>query len=125
MNGREIIGSCVPEMLVADADFPMSVVSVTVAATAEGEILLKRGAVLASNNIDGTCSLLNGTEGTTAAYVLAEPVMTSSTEDVVGVAYETGKFITQSLIVADGYQLSVKDRNDLRNAGILMEGALM
>ncbi|HBV83147.1 MAG TPA: hypothetical protein DEB74_10210 [Lachnospiraceae bacterium] len=125
MNGREVIGSCVPEMLVADADFPMSVVSVTIAATADGEISLKRGSVLAADDTDGTCSLLSGSEGTTAAYILAEPVMTSITEDVIGVAYETGKFITQSLIVADGYQLSVKDRNDLRNAGILMEGALM
>ena len=57
MNGREVIGSCVPEMLVADADFPMSVVSVTIAATADGEISLKRGSVLAADDTDGTCSL--------------------------------------------------------------------
>lgn len=125
MTGREVIGSCRPEMLVADADFPMSVVSVTIAATEDGETYLKRGAVLAADDTDGKCSLLSGGEGKTASYILAEPAVTSATEDVVGVAYETGKFITQSLIVADGYQLSVKDCKDLRDAGILMEGALM
>lgn len=125
MTGREVIGSCMPEMLVADADFPMSVVSVTISATADGEMHLRRGAVLAADDTDGKCSLLSGEEGNTASFILAEPVMTSVTEDVVGVAYETGKFITQSLIVADGYQLSVKDRKDLRDAGILLEGALV
>ncbi len=81
--------------------------------------------MLAADDTDGKCSLLSGAEGKTASYVLAEPAVTSATEEVVGVAYETGKFITQSLIVADGYQLSVKDRKDLRDAGILTEGALM
>ncbi len=125
MTGREVIGSCMPEMLVADADFPMSVVSVTLSATPDGEMQLGRGSVLAADDTDGKCSLLSGAEGKTASYVLAEPAVTSATEEVVGVAYETGKFITQSLIVADGYQLSVKDRKDLRDAGILLEGALM
>lgn len=125
MTGREVIGSCMPEMLVADADFPMSVVSVTLSATPDGEMQLGRGSVLAADDVDGKCSLLSGAEGKTASYILAEPAVTSATEEVVGVAYETGKFITQSLIVADGYQLSVKDRKDLRDAGILTEGALM
>lgn len=125
MSGREIIGSCMPEMLVADADFPMSVASVTISATPDGEMHLERGSVLAADDTDGRCSLLSGSEGNTASYILAEPVVTSVTEDVTGVVYETGKFITQSLIVADGYQLSVKDCKDLRDAGILMESALM
>ena len=125
MNGREVIGTCTPEMLVADADFPMSVVSVIISATPDGEMHLRRGSVLAEDETDGKCSLLNGTEGKTASFILAEPAVTSATGDVVGVAYETGKFITQSLIVADGYQLSLKDRKDLRDAGILMEGALV
>ncbi len=125
MTGREVIGSCVPEMLIADADFAMSVVTVTISATPDGERNLERGSVLAADDATGKCCLLNGAEGTTAAYILAEPVTTSPSEEVVGVAYETGKFITQSLIVEDGYQLSVKDCKDLRKAGILMEGALI
>ena len=53
MTGREVIGSCMPEMLVADADFPMSVVSVTLSATPDGEMQLGRGSVLAADDVDG------------------------------------------------------------------------
>ena len=125
MTGIEVIGSCVPETLIADADFPMSVVTVTISATPDGAKTLRKGSILAANDNTGKCSLLNGAEGETAAYILADPVITSPTEEVVGTAYETGKFITQSLIAGDGYQLSAKDCKDLRDAGILMEGALM
>ncbi len=76
MTGREVIGSCVPEMLIADADFAMSVVTVTISATPNGERNLERGSVLAADDATGKCCLLNGAEGTTAAYILAEPVAT-------------------------------------------------
>ena len=86
MTGREVIGSCMPEMLVADADFPMSVVSVTFSATPDGEMQLGRGSVLAADDVDGKCSLLSGAEGKTASYILAEPAVTSATEEVVGLS---------------------------------------
>lgn len=125
MNGREVAGSMKPELLIADASYPVSVASVTISGTPDGPVMLRRGAVLAENNETGKCTLLNGAEGTSAAYILAEPVTTSATDEVVGVAYDMGKFIKQSLVVADGYKLSVKDVKNLRVAGIFLENALM
>ena len=125
MKGRENIGTMTQEMLIADATFPLDVVTVSISETEDGAMKLKRGSVLAADDSTGKCRLMSGADGATAAYVLAEPVETSDTEEVVGVAYQTGKFIRQSLIVADGYELSVKDIKDLRDAGILVESAMM
>lgn len=125
MTGREVIGTFMPEQLVADTSVPLDVVTVTISKSTGSEVALKRGSVLAAD-ASGKCSLLNG-RGTSsvAAYVLAEPVTTSTAEDVVGVAYQTGKFIRQSLIVAEGYELSTADVKALRDAGIFMENAMM
>lgn len=123
-KGREIIGSCKAEMLIADASVKTDVVIVTLART-EAAKSLKRGSVLAANDADGKCSLISGAEGETAAYILAEDVDTSKTEEVAAEAYQTGKFIRNSLIVEENYTLSVSDERALRDAGIYLENAMV
>lgn len=123
-KGREVIGSCELKLLIADASVTADVVSVTLAKTSE-EVSLERGAVLAASDTDGKCKLLSGATGETAAYILAENATTSTTGDVVAEAYQTGKFIRNSLIVAENYELSVGDERALRNAGIYLENAMV
>ncbi len=122
-EGREVIGSCRPEMLVADTSMPADVATVNLAVTTE-PVSLQRGSVLAETEADGTCRLLSGAEGEQAAYILKEDVETSAAENVVAEVYRTGKFVRDSLIVADGYKLSVSDERLLRNAGIYLENAM-
>ena len=43
---------------------------------------------------------------------------------VVGIAYRTGHFNTNSLIVADGYEITAADREALRAGGILISDAV-
>lgn len=122
-EGREVIGRCESEMLIADASMRADVVLVTLAKTS-AEMKLRRGSVLAVSNENGKCSLLDGTEGKTAAYILAENTVTSKTNDTVAEAYQTGKFVRNALIVAESYTLSVKDEKELRDAGIYLENAV-
>lgn len=122
-TGREVIGNCKPDWLIADASMPVDVATVNLAATEE-VIKLRRGSVLAEAETDGTCSLLSGVEGTQAAYILKADVETSDTDSVVAEVYRTGKFIRNVLIVADGYTMSVADERALRDAGIYLESAM-
>lgn len=121
--GREIIGRCNSEMLIADSSMRVDTVTVTLAKTSE-KMQLARGSVLAASDENGKCSLLSGEEGETAAYILAEDVVTSETDDIVAEAYQTGKFIRNALIVAENYTLSIGDERALRNAGIYLENAM-
>ena len=123
-KGREVIGTCPHDMLIADATMPVDVATVNLAATTE-VMSLQRGSVLAETKTDGTCSLLSGEEGKQAAYILKEDIETSEKESVVAEVYRTGKFIRNALIVADGYTLSVADERALRDAGIYLENAMV
>lgn len=123
-TGYENIGVCKSEMLIADASVPCSVVHVTMA-TASAATTLKKGSVLEASNSTGECAILKGTEGATASYVLAEDTELSTTDTVTAEAYETGKFVRSSLIVADGYTMSVGDERALRDAGIYLENAMV
>lgn len=123
-KGREVIGTCKSETLIADSSMKVDVVTVTLAKT-DAVMNLLRGSVLSASNADGKCKLLDGSEGTTVAYILAEDVSTSTTEEVVAEAYQTGKFVKDSLIVAENYTLSVGDVKALRDAGIYLENAMI
>ena len=123
-TGYENIGVCKSEMLIADASVPCSVVHVTMAQVA-AETTLKRGTVLEATNEDGVCAILKGTAGSTASYVLAEDAVLSTTGTVTAEAYETGKFVRNSLIVADGYTMTAGDERALRDAGIFLENAMI
>lgn len=123
-KGREVIGRCEGKLLIADASMRTDVVTVTLKKTSDGR-RLSCGSVLAASDEDGKCSLLSGANGETAAYILAEDVTTSKITDVVAEAYQTGKFIRNSLIVAENYTLSVSDEKALRDAGIYLENAMV
>ena len=122
-QGREVIGTCKPDMLIADTSMPVDVATVKLASTAEKTLLL-RGSVLAETETDGTCKLLSGAEGEQAAYILKEDVETSTAGNVVAEVYRTGKFVRNALIAADDYELSVADERALRDAGIYLENAM-
>lgn len=124
VKGRELVGSCKSETLIADSSMRVNVGTATLAKTDE-VMNLQRGSVLAASDTDGKCSLLNGSEGTSAAYILAEDVSTSVSEEVTAEVYQTGKFVRNSLIVAENYTLSVVDEKELRDAGIYLENAMI
>lgn len=123
MKDYEEIGRFDGEMLIADSKFPTDVVLVKIAKAAAEETL-KRGTVLEVSDT-GECSILAGTAGSTAAYILADDVELSTTEAVSAEAYQTGKFVRNSLIVKDGYTMTVSDEKALRDAGIYLESAMM
>ena len=126
MKGREHVGAFTPETLIADTTFPLDVVSVTLASTDEVEVL-ERGTVLSIDTATETCKGIRTVSDTTsyAAYVLADKVETSTTEKIVAQAYQTGKFVHQSLKTVNGYELSQGDLKALRDGGIYVESAMM
>ena len=117
-TGREYVGECTPEFLFASSKYPVSVVLKPVAAAASG--VLKRGTALALK--DGKCVIL-GTEGATAAYVLAEDV--DSAEEVIAEVFRTGHFIKNGLIVAEGYEITDSDVEEFRKAGIILDNGIV
>ena len=50
--------------------------------------------------------------------------MTTEPETVPGIAYRTGHFNTNRLIVVEGYEITAEDREALRVAGILTSDAV-
>lgn len=126
MNGREMIGIFKNEPLIADATFPTDVVTVTLEQTESVE-KLERGTVLSANASTGKCKAIREASSNTsyAAYVLAEAAETSTTTDVAGVAYQTGKFVEQSLKTSGDYQLTQGDLKAMRDGGIFVEKAMM
>lgn len=122
-TGYENIGECKSEMLIADASVACSVVHVTMAQATKATTL-KKGTVLGATAA-GECAILSGAEGSAASYVLAEDTVLSTTGTVTAEAYETGKFVRNSLIVADGYTMTAADERALRDAGIFLENAMV
>lgn len=113
--GRENIGEWKPEMLLIDTKRAAEVCHVIIA---EGQGKLKRGTVLAADT-EGKCNIL-GTDGCTAAYILAKDADDSTESDVVAQAYRSGDFNKGALIVKENYTISNKDITDLRNGGIYL-----
>ena len=59
-----------------------------------------------------------------ANAILAEDVDVGTTADAVAVAYRTGHFNSNGLIVASGYTFTAADKEALRSAGILISDAV-
>lgn len=97
--------------LIADINPIAEVFAVKIKA---GQGALKRGSVMALAN--GEMSLM--ASGGAANCILAEDV--DATEAVNGVAYRTGHFAANKLIVAAGYTLTAADKEALRGVGILV-----
>lgn len=83
---------------------------------AAGAGSLERGTVL-SRSEDGSCQVM--AEGGTPAYILADPVDASGEEDVAAVAYRSGNFNPDAVIVGEGYTLSSADKDTLRKYNIV------
>lgn len=131
----ENLGGVSYDNLIADMCPPADVFSVQLAV---GQGVLERGTLLARKD-DGTLVVI-GTDTTGKANaVLAESVdtgtpaektqdneETSTTESakVTGIAYRTGHFNTNRLIVAEGYTITTEDTEALRVAGILLSDAV-
>ena len=56
--------------------------------------------------------------------MLAEDVDTGTEEAVVAIAYRTGHFNTNTLIVKDEYEITAADKEALRSVGILLSDAV-
>lgn len=87
---------------------------------AAGQGALKRGTLLAKAD-GGMVKISSATTGKANA-ILAEDIV--ATEAVTAVAYRTGHFNANTLIVADGYEITAADKEALREAGILISDAV-
>lgn len=90
-----------------------------------GQGVLKRGSVLAASG-EGYELLKEALTETDAPVVLADDIDTGATEGeaVIATAYRSGHFNTNSLIVADGYEITTADKDVLRAYGILVSDAV-
>ena len=115
----ETIGTMRFDNLINGAFPPAEPFHVTVAA---GQGILERGTLLATAD-GGMVKISSDTTGKANA-VLADTVDTGSGEAVVAVAYRTGHFNTNGLIVAEGYEITAADKEALRGVGILVSDAV-
>lgn len=87
---------------------------------AAGQGVLERGTLLAKT--DGGMVKISAETTGKANAVLADPV--DATEAATGIAYRTGHFNANKLIVANGYEITAADKEALRAVGILVSDAL-
>lgn len=115
----EVIGSVGFDNLFNGVNPPAEVFSVEVAA---GQGVLERGTLLAT--AEGGMVMISSDTTGKANAVLADPVDTGEGGAVFAVAYRTGHFNANSLKVAEGYEITVKDKEALRVVGILISDAV-
>ena len=85
--------------------------------------VVKRGTVLSGTPGGEDFAVLSAAASASKAlFVLAEDCDTA--EDAVGIAYRTGHFNRNALIVGAGYTLTAADEETLRKSGILLADAL-
>lgn len=119
-KGMEQVGECTVDNLIAGNRHPVDICHITIK---EGQNL-KRGTVLEEDAAGGTYVERGTVESAEAEYILAEDA--DATEgDTTGVAYRTGEFAENALIVKEGYEITEKDRKALRNAGIFLQSIMM
>lgn len=115
----ENLGSVGYDNLINGMNPGAEVFSVQIAA---GQGVLERGTLLATAE-GGMVKIGTATTGKANA-VLADAVDTGNGEAVTGIAYRTGHFNANALIVADGYEITAADKEALRVAGILISDAV-
>lgn len=119
-TGREQVGECTTDNLIAGNRHPVDVCSITVKS---GQKLF-RGTVL-EEDAAGDAYVIRGTvEDAEAEYILAEDV-DAMDGDATGVVYRSGEFAENALIVKEGYEITEKDRKALRKAGIFLQNIMM
>lgn len=90
-----------------------------------GQGILKRGTLLATAST-GMVTISATTTGK-ANCILSDDADTGTDAEgsaVTGVAYRTGHFNGNALIVAEGYEITADDKEALRAAGILLSDAM-
>jgi len=117
---NEKIGEMTYDNLIASVYPEADVFTVTLKA---GQGTLKRGTLLAAGD-DGMEMISKSTTGKANA-VLCDPVDTDGDTAVNAVAYRTGHFNKNMLIVADGYTITDADKEALRVAGIMLSDAVI
>lgn len=94
----------------------------------KGQGLLERGTLLVRSSADGAMVIAGTTaaegEKLTPNCILAEDVESGAGESAVGIAYRTGHFNENSLLVKDGYTVTDDDKEALRDAGILLSDSI-
>lgn len=115
----EKLGAVSYDNLINSVNPPAEVFSVELAGK---QGVLKRGTLIATAD-GGMVKISSATTGKANA-VLADDIDTGNGGAVAAVAYRTGHFNTNSLIVADGYEITAADKEALRNAGILLSDAV-
>lgn len=113
------------------------VFTVKIRKQASEAVTLKRGTVLAlsasGTAADGNMVILgteaHKTSGTadevlTANCVLCDDVEVGTDADVTALAYRTGHFARNKLIVMTGYTMTAADEQALREGGILLDDAI-
>lgn len=115
----EVIGSVGYDNLINGLTPGAEVFSVQLAAN---QGVLERGTLLAT--ADGGMVMISADTTGKANAVLAEAVDTGAGEAVEAIAYRTGHFNTNSLIVDEGYDITAADKEALRVAGILISDAV-
>lgn len=115
----EVIGSVGYDNLINGQTPGAEVFTVQLAA---GQGVLERGTLLATAD-GGMVKISTATTGKANA-VLAEEVDTGTGEAVNAIAYRTGHFNANGLIVAEGYEITAADKEALRVVGILISDAV-
>lgn len=117
--------------LIYDINPPADVFTVKIRKQSSDATTLKRGTVLAlsTGTADDNLMVMLGTtaatnETLTANCILAEDVEVGTTEDAVALAYRTGHFASNKLIVASGKTFGAADKEALRDVGILISEAM-
>lgn len=117
--GREFVGACAPELLLASSKYPVSKALMPIAS---GEGKLVRGTALGLNAA-GKCVIL-GTAEAKAAYILAEDIDATSA-DVNAEVYRTGHFIKNALVVKADYTMTNADVEEFRKVGIILDNGIL
>ena len=129
----ENLGSVGYDGLIVANEPVADVFTVTIRKEATAAATYKRGTVMALLSASGTAAdgklVILGTtaasnEVLTANCILAEDVEVGTAADVTALAYRTGHFARNKLIVKDSYTLKATDEEELRKAGILLSDAI-
>ena len=128
----ENLGSVGYDGLIVDNEPVADVFTVTIRKEATAAATYKRGTVLAlsgSGTAADGCMVILGTtaasnEVLSANCVLADDVEVGTNANVTALAYRTGHFARNKLIVKNGYTMTATDEEELRKGGILLSDAI-
>lgn len=119
-KGREQVGSCTQDNLIAGSRHPLDICQVVIKAGQN----LKRGTLLEEDTEAGKYVIRGTNTDAEPEYILADDV-DATAEDTVGTAYRSGEFAENALIVKEKYEITEKDRKVLRNAGIFLNQVML